>query len=132
MASLTSSTLVNDNLDGEVSMTEAEYLCSGCRSTWDNARALHHHRTAMLVRGTASEDEDSESSAVCAQEYAVGSLFNRQHGVQAHFPTLCKPIRVGASTTPRLSGETNSLETVSWTPTRQHAGEDHKSYWRKS
>ena len=34
-----------------------------------------------------------------------------------------------SSSTPHLSGETNLLATAAWTPARQHACEDHESYW---
>ena len=37
-----------------------------------------------------------------------------------------------ALSTRRLSGSTNSLITASWTPAKQHAGEDHERQWWKS
>ena len=30
---------VNDGLDGEVNLPEAEYVCCGCHRTWDNVCA---------------------------------------------------------------------------------------------
>ena len=63
-ASRTSSKLVNEDPDGEVNLPEAEYVCHECRCTWDNARALRRHRTALLVQGTQAACEDEESSTV--------------------------------------------------------------------
>ena len=41
----------------------AEYydLCRGCRRTWENARALRYHRTALQVRDTAFGNDTSSA-----------------------------------------------------------------------
>ena len=52
MQSRAGSMRVNDGPDEWVNLSEAEYVCSGCHSTWDHVRELRHNRTALLVQGT--------------------------------------------------------------------------------
>ena len=73
----------DDDPDGEVNLLEAEYVCRGCRRTRDIARALRHHRTALRVRGTACEDE--ESSTVRISTNRVSNIFSCSCSLASHF-----------------------------------------------